>query len=396
MTMDLVNELPSHIRVRYQLHRLLTTSSVGEKLPSEKALCGRFGVSRPTLRRAIAALADDGILMAKRGAGTFICRVPTDPDTHDANARLIGLNVASVENPWVARVVKGIEEAAAERNYHIVLTHHHCDAELQAHQLEQLSRRNLAGILTSPGNVISGPYQRYADLLNTFLKQGTPVVQIDRYLSSIDIPCVLGDNYRGGYLAGEHLAMTGRRNIALLGLGHRHAYFQHDLRYRGFVNALRDYDLLPKPVLQANLGLVEHARLGKEIVEGWLHEASGSSPVDAIFCMQDNMAYGAYLALREAGLKVPEDVSLVGYDNLDRDLYRNVDLELTSIDQSAERLGAATVRRLLDEITCNVPPNRPRHVLIPPRLIVRRSSDPTATSSHESDHAGSHSKTRQM
>src|SRR5439155_38065 len=101
--------------------------------------------------------------------------------------------------------------------------------------------------------------------------------------------------------------------------------------------------------------------------------AERAGTFDAIVCIQDDMAFGAYLALQDAGVRVPDDVALIGWDNLDLPRYREAGLRLSSVDHPAEEMGERAVALLLDKNE----DHRARHIMLPPRLVVRGSCGAT-------------------
>jgi len=353
---------------------------VGARMPSERELCAELGVSRVTLRKAMEPLHRDGFLETRRGGGTWLSReVPPPNTTTRVTVKLIGLVVPSVGITLPARIVQGAEALAAERGYHVALAHDHGDMDYQIEQLARMAEGQVGGIAVFP-DVANLDRPEFRSLIGQIKARSIPLVMIDRYLPDIDTPSVLSDNVTGAYLATEHMILKGHRRLALLSFGERTGVSDHERRM-GFLNALQDYGLPAQPVREASLGGIDHESLAKTVVAEWLasDKASGHfrPQFDGIFCMQDNMAYGAYLALREAGFSVPEDAALVGYDNLDRELFQAAGLSLTTIDQPAEEIGRKAASLLIDQIEGQINTTsyqgNPRHILLKPRLVVRGS-----------------------
>ena len=139
---------------------------------------------------------------------------------------------------------------------------------------------------------------------------------------------------------------------------------------------LRDHGLSPDPpVLEVEIqGEEDFFQAARDAVAGWVKGRSASDlPFDSIICMFDMLAYGAFSALREAGLRVPDDVALVGYDNFDSEIYRALGLELTSVQQPLDDEGATAAGLLMDRIENKPRTGRANHILLPPRVVVRTS-----------------------
>jgi DNA-binding LacI/PurR family transcriptional regulator len=289
--------------------------------------------------------------------------------------RFIGLVVPSVENSLIARILRGAEAYATESSFHVALAHDHGDLALQIAQLERMATGGVQGIAVYPDTSnINRP--EFHSAIQKIHDQSIPLVMIDRYLPEIETLSVLSDNFIGMYSATQHMILTGHRRLTLLAFGAESGTADGERR-RGFLTALQDYGIDPNSVLMADLGTRDHEVSAREIVKGQLTSHAGKLAFDGIVCMQDNMAYGAYLALREHGLDVPQDVALIGYDNLNSELFRANGLELSSVDQPAELIGSETARLLINLIE-NHQLDRPRHILLKPSLVLRTSC--TATS----------------
>ena len=274
--------------------------------------------------------------------------------------------------PTIARIVLGAETCASEHGYHVVLSYDGANPDYQIEQLRRLVEINLDGLIIYP-DANNLQREEFLCLLRRCVSHGIPLVLVDRYLPGLEVSCVLSDNVEGMYRATEHLIMMGRRRLGLLAFGPEGGVSDRDRR-KGFLDALRDHGLNPKAVLEAELGVCDLEISSRRAAETWLSRHAGGLPIDGVACMEDNMAYGAYLALRAAGLNVPEDVAMVGYDNLDREIYQAAGLALTSIDQPAEQIGYEALRHLLERIGSGEPQAPVRHLLLKGNLVVRRSS----------------------
>ncbi len=364
--------LPRHARVLLDLERTIAAMTVGDRLAPERELAETLKVSRETLRRALRTFVVDGILESRQGSGTFVRRLPVPGRRTVTATRLIGLSVPTVEWPTIAKVVSGAEEAAGLGGYCVMLGHDHGRPEVQTAQIRGMLEAGAAGLIVFlDQDNVSRP--ECVALLKEFVARSRKVMLVDRYIPGIPIPCVMSDNVRGMYELTQHLIMAGRRRFGVLSWGERAGIAERD-RMTGFRHALRDHGLPEEPVLHAELGYDESQNLsaGKAVTQ-WLKTHGGKLPCDAILSFVDDMAYGAFLALKRAGLRVPEDVALTGFDNTMPDVYHAAGLELTTVEQPFTEIGRVAARRLLAMLENGESLEAVKHTLLPPRLIVRTS-----------------------
>lgn len=207
-----------------------------------------------------------------------------------------------------------------------------------------------------------GDYETYRARLEQLEAQGTHFVRwgsVQPGQPGMTIGC---DNIRGGHDAADHLIGLGRRKIAFLGQASSHSP-ELEERYRGACAAMRDAGIDPDPGLQVDAITTEES--GYDAARKLL---ARGIPFDAIFAASDLIAIGAIRALEEAGLNVPSDVSIVGFDDIPAASLSHP--PLTTIAQDYARAGEALVDNLLRQVRSQ--PVEP--VALPPRLIVRRST----------------------
>ncbi|MBU8902133.1 MAG: GntR family transcriptional regulator [Victivallales bacterium] len=371
MIKNLHDELPLRIRVREKIMELVHSLDVGAKIPSERELCTHYDVSKITLRRALRDLIDQGILYSRQGKGTFLKKRLTK--SKKAQSKILGLIIPEIKNPFTARIAEGVEIETSRCGYNLFLSFYRPNhPEVQLTQLRQLLSRQLDGLLIFADTALARRSE-YVNLLRHAEDQGISVVFIDHYFPELkNARCVMSDNVSGMYQAVEHLILQGHRRPSLLALGKEHNVLDQ-LRHKGFRNAMLDYKLPPEPVMKAELGVTGHEESAYKIVNEWIKKSNKVLPFDAIVCMQDNIAYGAYRALRDAGLKVPEDIALTGYDNLDRDLYKAAGLELSSVEQHPEKMGEEAAKLLINDLNDSPGKTKAKHILIKTELVIRSS-----------------------
>ena len=277
--------------------------------------------------------------------------------------RVIGLVLSDLSNPFYTEVARGVETAAAAAGYVVLVCDTGGDGAVEEDRLRTLAEQRVAGVLLTPAGGL--PDEHYLD---HFARQGTHVVLLaqPRRRELAELPWVYVDDVQGGRLIGEHL----------LDLGHRHIVFVHRTRNRGQQTverldgvraAVRARGLDPDDVVTEMGGDPGGPTHGREVAERWV--AMSPRPT-AIVLANDVLAYGVLRGVHDLGLRVPGDVSVAGYDDLE--LSSLVVPSLTTVVQPKGELGRTGVNLLLEEIG----DRRPRHreVVFVPTLAVREST----------------------
>lgn len=281
--------------------------------------------------------------------------------------RILGLVLPSSENPYFAAIAHAIEEAADARGYQVVVSNAAELPEREAAQIEALLRLRVDGLLWIPADVTAAGEVPWAE--------SVPTVQVDRVLvpGGRSLPCdVIGsDNVEGGRKAAEHAIDLGHRRIACIAGPRTH---QHALdRLRGARQALAQAGQPLHDRLLA-YGSFDYAS-GAAIAARWAALPWALRPT-AILCGNDAMAIGALSALAAAGLRVPDDVSVMGYDDVPQAAFAVP--PLSTVSQPREEIARWAVERLLLRIEGSPAAPPPEHRLLPVRLVVRGSTAPAA------------------
>lgn len=375
----LASRLPVYKRVHAALgERILGGAcAVGHYLPSERALAEEFGVSRASVRHAVSNLQKEGLVTVYPTRGVMVkdLREGERGPTKAASPRLVGL-VA----PWLVHYAEaGLLLVPAIRG---VLNRHAFDLLLcdtfaagilrqlrrERESLESLITRGVAGAI-----VFYQGEEWNLKLLRSVQKHGIPIVLIDREVPGFACDAVLMDNEQAGYLATCHLIEGGHRRIAHITApwnissvndrlaGYRRALEEHGIAFDPHLVACHSDDMRGSAV---------------SAVEEFL---SLKERPTAIFALHDEVAFFAWVELERAGVRVPEEMALVGVNNF-RPEYRMEDgktCRLTTIEQPLSSIAAAAAELLCKRILKG-PAAEPEVVRFPPRLIVRDSSVPGA------------------
>jgi DNA-binding LacI/PurR family transcriptional regulator len=273
---------------------------------------------------------------------------------------VIGVMVSDLHNPYFTEVIDGIEAAARTFGYHALFNTGGRTADGEAEAIDMLLQ------LRTDGVVMAGPVlapRRIAAVATT-----VPVVVVARHSRSSSHDSITNDDGMGARMAVDHLVSLGHRRIAHVdggtgaGAAQRRAGFHEAMDHHGLSASAR---IVPGSFTEEG---------GRNGVTELLRSRAG---VTAIFVGNDLAAVGALDALDQHGLRVPEDVSLVGYDNIALAGLGHIDL--TTIDQPRREMGVTAVRLLLERR--DEDRRRPRHLVVPPSLVVRGSTAPPPSGS---------------
>ncbi|MEC5198537.1 LacI family transcriptional regulator [Arthrobacter sp. PL16] len=273
-------------------------------------------------------------------------------------SRTIGLIVLDVGNPFFSSLARAAEDCAAENGSTVVLGDSGQDVEREARYIDVFEQQRVQGMLISPvGDV--GPR------VETLRKRGMPVVLVDRVDAQRRCSSVSVDDVAGGYMAVRHLLEAGRRRIVFVGAK---AEFQQVAdRLAGARQAVKEHDDAVLEVVEADAMTV---LAGRDVGGGIAQRTPGELP-DGIFCANDLLAIGVMQAvLLIRGLRIPEDLALIGYDDID--FSASAVVPLTSVRKPTELMGRTAVELLLEEIES--PSSRRRQVIFDPELVERGST----------------------
>ncbi|MFF5262745.1 LacI family DNA-binding transcriptional regulator [Actinomadura viridis] len=270
----------------------------------------------------------------------------------------IGLMVLDLANPFFTDVARGVEDVASERGYAVLLSSSAESGEREQHNIRVFAEQRVRGVLLTP----VGDDGQNADRLS---ERGVPVVLLDHPTPRANQCSVAVDDVAGGELAVGQLLAEGARTLTFV-TGPA-ALRQCADRRKGALRALRAADLGREAMRELTVPAM-NARAGQEAARRLL--ADGSLP-DAIFCANDLLALGVMRVLLQAGVKVPTDVALIGYDDIEFSAAAAV--PLSSVRQPTYQLGRIATELLLEE--CDDPDGHAhQQVMFQPELVVRDSS----------------------
>ncbi|ACL41070.1 transcriptional regulator, LacI family [Pseudarthrobacter chlorophenolicus A6] len=274
------------------------------------------------------------------------------------HSRTVGLIVLDVGNPFFTSVVRAAEDAASVHGSAVLLGDSGHDAGREANYIDLFQEQRVQGLLISP----VGDVTERLDLLR---ERGVPTVLVDRLADESRFSSVSVDDDAGGYLAARHLLETGRRRLAFV--GGPTSIRQVSDRLQGAQRAVGEKPDATLEVL-ASEGMTV---LAGRSVGNMLVERGRADLPDGIFCANDLLALGVMQSLTMTHtFRIPEDVALIGYDDIDFAVSAVV--PLSSIQQPTEALGRTAIELLTEEVESQNPTHRA--VVFTPELVVRQST----------------------
>lgn len=267
----------------------------------------------------------------------------------------LGLILPDSANPFFAEVGRSIETAAFEAGYSVILCNTENDFAKETVYIDVLTNKHVdAMIFVATGE--------HVDSVKKLLEVGLPVVFMDRHFPDLELDSVLSDNFQGGYLAAKHLIGLGHRRIGCI--AGPSSITPSAQREKGYLKALQEAGIPFDP--QLLIAGDFHPESGWEVARQML--AMEVRPT-AICAANDLMAIGVLRAATEMGLRVPHDLAVVGYDDIELASYTNP--PLTTVKQFKDKMGQAALRSALN---CIRDKNAaPQCILLPVALVIRGS-----------------------
>ena len=272
----------------------------------------------------------------------------------------VGVIVPFINRSFFSSVIRGIEEELSPHGYHVIICQSHEDVDNEIKQIDTLLNTQVDGIFMSVAKTTQDTSH-----IQKALAENTPLVFFDRKKDVPGLSSVIIDDFKGGYLATQHLIKQGCKKIA---------HFSGDLsveiyknRHQGYLKALKDHGITPlsRFSLQVNSKLESGISAVKEL---WEFEEKP----DAIFSASDYAALGAIQELRKIGIKIPKEVCVVGFSN--EPFTKYMELPITSVDQTPFEMVKIAAQVFLEQIESQIL-TAEKKVVLAPELYIRDSSN---------------------
>lgn len=273
----------------------------------------------------------------------------------------VGVIVPRIDSNFFASVIRGIEDELYPKGYHVIICQTHDQKSVEMENINSLLNAQVDGILMSISN--SGPEEKQS--FDRLLRKNVPLIFFDRKKEIDGVSSVTIDDFKGGYQATQHLINQGCKRIAHLSNNREIEIFKN--RYLGYKQAIIDNGLeFDESLVIETMSKVDKGRESTKLL------LNMQKPPDAIFSSSDFGALGAIQEIKSRGIKIPEDICVVGFAN--EPFTGFMELSITSVDQSPVEMGRIAAQVFLEEVGNGKKIKTQKQVVLTPELMIRKSS----------------------
>jgi len=358
-------EKPKYQKLKDYIIETIRTRELqpGDKIYSENVLADKFRISRHTVRHAISELVSEGWLYTVQGKGTF---VDVKPGEEANRTKTVGVITTYLNDYIFPAIIRGIDGVLAKAGYNIMLGCTYNQHEQERLCLENLNNQNIAGLIVEPTkSALPNPN---INLYRELSSRGVPVLFIHGCYKDLDCSYIVVDDVQAGYMATAHLIGLGHSRIGGI---FKIDDIQGHLRFKGFQKAHMEAGLeFPDPrILWFDTGESDEKfqKVGSKKLLWLLSECT------AIVCYNEQVAVKVMDVIRENRLNIPDDISLVSFD--DSQLAVASEIKLTTVAHPKERLGEEAGKAIIDMIA----KRRSFYMKMQPELVIRGSTKRAGT-----------------
>ncbi len=356
---------------------------LNEKLPTEAELGSTFGVSRVTSRKALELLEHEGLIYRKQGAGSYVADASSQASAATRHSRMVSMLLPfSTRQGRAVDIIRGAGDYLTSQGYYLNIQICEHSLEREREMLKNALQAPVSGILFYPISDVAN-----VELLYTHHLKGCRLVTLDKQISNLPISSVVSDNLKGSYDAVAFLVARGHCRIGFVSdIAIEEAASVRD-RYLGYCRALFDARIVHQDSDVSMINTVTAATMFPEFFKTPGADPGDSSlfldfyrkmlsrfldsaePITAIHTVNDYVAFHVLAAARSLGVKVPDGLSIIGFDDIE--LAAQLDPPLTTVRQDFYTIGYEGARILLEK-----PKGDPRaavHRTVPTKLIERKS-----------------------
>jgi DNA-binding LacI/PurR family transcriptional regulator len=324
-----------------------------DKIPTEEELVQLTGLARATVRQAIQNLVGMGYVIRKKGLGSFV----TIPQLSSQKQTIVGIIVPDIRAGYAPELARGVEDTAAKIKHSLMVCSSDdlfIKAEFHANRLIENS---ISGVIIVPTAAVDAKNKM---LVQKFKERNIPVVLADRKINTLDIDHVTTDNFEGAYKLTRHLMSKGHSQIAFI---YSSIFSTERLRFEGYKKALEDGGArMDASIVIAHPGPFSDDQFLK-YANSLLKQRK---KMTAVFAAHDRIALAFYAATKELGMSIPEDLSIVGYDDLN---FHGV--PLTTMHQPIYEMGVESMKLISSRVRGSADP--PKSIVLASYLVERGS-----------------------
>lgn len=353
-------KLPKYMQIAEYFKREIMEGRIspGEKILSENEIVNRFKVSRHTVRQALIELEKYNYIYKEQGKGTFCSYTKNE---EKVKKKTVAVLTTYISNYIFPSIISGIEEVLSSSGYSLLLFNTNNEKNKEGECLQKILEYDVVGLIVEP--TMSATENVNLKFYNKFKDRNIPYIMINACYKDLDSPYVVMDDIEGGYVLTKYLLQLGHKNIAGI---FKVDDMQGVNRKEGYYKALKEFNL---PVNEGIICKYETKQEFFSVYDFTCNTIRKNERPTAIVCYNDEVAVHALQAIRDEGLRVPEDISIVSYD--DSYIATATEVKLTTVRHPKDEMGRRAARLLVDMIEGRV--EKPYYVYRP-ELIVRNSS----------------------
>lgn len=361
MGIDLTNPSPLYRQIADDIRSQISSSvlKVGDPIGSHQELVRKYNVSLITVKKALTNLINEGLLFSRVGKGTYVAHKSAVVDL--SKNKTVGFVLRDLDSPFFSRILSSVEKKLSEKDFNLMLSSTADRSEKEESQINHFLNLGVTGLI-----IASMSHVYYASpVIHKLHEDNFPYVIVS-YIADENINYVGTDHEEGGYIATKHLIKLGYKKIGYI--NGEEGNILGEVRKAGYMRALQQYGipLSESSTFQLRLsGEWFNYQSGYEIGEQFLNL---QEKPEAFFIYNDLAALGFEKAILNLGLNVPDDVAIVGFDDIKQG--RVAPVALTTIHQPIEDIGALAVEMITKMMEGQIV--QPRQIL-KPELVIRES-----------------------
>lgn len=355
MIIDKHSPIPQYFQLQTWLIEQIEQGvfKANEKIPTEEEFVKITGLARATIRQAIQNLVNLGYLSRKRGVGTFVIKRVGNVDKRP----IFGLLVPDIRRGYTPELARGAEDEAAKSKHSLILCNTD-DLFVKANfHAERLIEHSVSGVIFVP---TAASNEKNRLIVEKFTRSNIMVVLADRTIPDVEVDYVTTDNFEGAYEITKYLILKGHKRI---GITLSTLFSTERLRLEGYKKALTDYNIPINPsIIITDEGPFIHNHYLK-YAQTLLKQ---NKEITAVFAGHDRIALLFYSVAKEMGISIPEDISIVGYDDLPF-----TTISLTTMHQPIYEMGQESMRLIMSRINGEI--KEPQKIVLKSHLVERSS-----------------------
>lgn len=324
-----------HEYIQHEIKKMIKDNDMqpDDRLPTEHELVAKYEVSRHTVRTALNKLEHEGYIYKEQGSGSFVS------DKSKNNTKEIGVITPYISNYIFPEIIRGIEKELTDRGYSMILTNTNNNLESEKRAINIMMKKNVDGLIIEPTQ--SGNHNPNIDMYLKLKEQGVPMIMINAKYEELKLPVVALNDFKAGYDNTKFLIENGHTKIAGI---FKIDESQGRERLQGFLQACDDSGIAN---ISENVIVFKSGTFYDDIyptVENIIEKGTAT----AFVCYNDKVSSELLQIIRQKGLSVPEDISIVSHDNSSFNSSRII--SFTGVNHPKDLLGKTAAREMIDFI----------------------------------------------